>query len=129
MIAECLTLRVLREHGIATGATPLPRVPVAPESKAGRPATGATGATAQKYMGQREAPDPPHGQTPTDRVRAPQKAGCKVVFLRRNVTCATCLHQQRRPDTSEAGMHSCDRGHRLHYAREQHACADWKAQP
>ena len=64
-------------------------------------------------------PDPEPGQ---------QTLG-KVLYLRRTVTCATCMHQQRRPDTSEAGMHGCDRGHRLHYAREQHACADWKAQP
>ena len=45
------------------------------------------------------------------------------------ITCAGCQHQQQQPDTSTAGMHACAKGHGLHYAREQHACADWKPQP
>ncbi len=45
------------------------------------------------------------------------------------ITCASCQQQQQQPDTSDAGMHVCGKGHGLHYAREQHACADWKPQP
>lgn len=44
-----------------------------------------------------------------------------------SVTCATCAHQQRRADTSDAGMHGCAKGHPLHYAHEQHACRDFSA--
>lgn len=117
MIAECLTFRVLREHGIATGATGLPRVPVAPESKAGRHATPATGATGQKYMEQREAPEPPQVQRPTP---------CNVIPLRRSVACRDCQHQQPRPDTSPAGLHPCGMGHGWHFANYPHACPEWK---
>ena len=45
------------------------------------------------------------------------------------ITCASCVHQQQQPDTSDAGMHACAKGHGLRYAREQHACADWKPKP
>ena len=45
------------------------------------------------------------------------------------ITCASCVHQQQQPDTSDAGMHGCGKGHGLHYAREQHACADWRPKP
>ena len=120
MIAECLTFRVLREHGIATGATALPRLPVAPESEAGRHATGATGATgatAQKCMEQREAPEPP---------QVPRRTGWNVVPLRKTVACRDCAHQLRQPDTSPAGTHDCSAGHGLHFAGERHGCADWQ---
>ena len=53
-----------------------------------------------------------------------RRAGGKVA--RPVIACASCQHQQLRADTSDAGMHGCARGHGLHYAREQHACADWK---
>lgn len=52
-----------------------------------------------------------------------QPTRSNVVFLR-PVTCATCQHQLRRPDTSEAGMSDCARGRGLHFAGERHACAD-----
>ena len=42
------------------------------------------------------------------------------------ITCASCQHQQPRPDTSTPGMHACAKGHPLHYALEPHVCADWK---
>ena len=60
--------------------------------------------------------------------------GCPWCAVRRagghlprpSVTCATCTHQQPRPDTSDAGMHGCTQGHPLHYANEPHTCTDWK---
>ena len=45
------------------------------------------------------------------------------------ITCASCVHQQQQPNTSDAGMHGCAKGHGLRYACEQHACAEWKPQP
>ncbi len=42
------------------------------------------------------------------------------------ITCAACTHQQPRPDTSDAGMHGCAKGHGLHYANATHACDDWR---
>ena len=42
------------------------------------------------------------------------------------ITCASCVHQQQQPNTSDAGMHGCTKGHRLHFANEQHPCIDWK---
>ncbi|MHB1895428.1 MAG: hypothetical protein ACYCOY_02095 [Metallibacterium sp.] len=42
------------------------------------------------------------------------------------VTCATCTHQQQQPNTSDAGMHACAKGHGLHFAREQHTCTAWQ---
>lgn len=45
------------------------------------------------------------------------------------VTCATCTHQQRCKDTSDAGMHGCNKGHGLHHAHAAHACPDWKPAP
>ena len=47
----------------------------------------------------------------------------------RSVNCATCAHQQRRPDTSPSGMHGCGKGHGMHFAYEQHACTDWQPRP
>lgn len=55
-----------------------------------------------------------------------QQAGCNVLFLRRSVTCHGCAHQQRRPDTSDAGMHDCTKGHGLRYAYYPHDCHDWQ---
>jgi hypothetical protein len=60
--------------------------------------------------------------------------GCPWCFIRRSggtvprpaVTCASCAHQQRRKDTSDAGMHACAKGHGLHYAHATHVCPDWK---
>lgn len=45
------------------------------------------------------------------------------------ITCATCAHQQRKPDTSEAGMHGCAKGHGLHHGHARHVCPDWKPAP
>ncbi len=42
------------------------------------------------------------------------------------ITCAACTHQQPRPDTSDAGMSACAKGHGLHYALEPNTCTDWK---
>lgn len=42
------------------------------------------------------------------------------------VTCAGCTHMRRLPQTSPAGMQSCAKGHRLHFAYQRHACADWR---
>ena len=61
--------------------------------------------------------------------QVPQAARSNVYFLRRSVTCATCQHQQLRPDTSEAGMHDCARGHGLRFACYGHDCPDWKPKP
>ena len=66
--------------------------------------------------------------------------GCPWCHVRRaggavprpSVTCAACTHRQPRPDTSDAGMHTCTKAHGLHFANEQHACPDWhplKVQP
>ena len=60
--------------------------------------------------------------------------GCPWCHVRRaggqvprpSVTCATCTHQQQQPNTSDAGMHGCAKGHGLHFAREQHPCAAWQ---
>ena len=41
------------------------------------------------------------------------------------VTCATCAHQQQ-PNTSDAGMHGCAKGHGLHYANATHVCDHWR---
>ncbi|WP_297926382.1 hypothetical protein [Metallibacterium sp.] len=56
-----------------------------------------------------------------------RRAGGKVP--RPAVTCATCAHQQLRPDTSDTGMHACGKGHGLHFAGERHGCGDWKPRP
>lgn len=64
----------------------------------------------------------------------PVVLGCPWCHVRRAgghlphpaVTCATCTHQQPRPDSSEAGMHGCAQGHGLHFACERRACADWR---
>lgn len=55
------------------------------------------------------------------------------------VTCATCTHQLLRktgvaeamhqPNTSDAGMYACAKGHGLHFAREQHTCTAWQPVP
>lgn len=45
------------------------------------------------------------------------------------VTCAACMHQQRRKDTSDAGMHACNKGHGLHHAHALHVCPDWNHAP
>ena len=63
----------------------------------------------------------------------PVVLGCPWCHMRRigghlprpAVTCATCAHQQRRADTSTAGMHGCAKGNALHHAHQQHVCADW----
>ena len=65
----------------------------------------------------------------TDPAPRQQAAGCNVLFLRRSVTCATCLHQERRPDTSSAGMHDCAKGHGLRFAYYPHDCYDWRPRP
>ncbi len=45
------------------------------------------------------------------------------------ITCSTCTHQQRHKDTSDAGMHGCDKGHGLHHAHARLFCPDWKPAP
>jgi hypothetical protein len=60
--------------------------------------------------------------------------GCPWCHVRRSggtlprpaVTCATCTHQQRRKDTSDAAMHACGKGHGLHHAHALHRCTDWQ---
>jgi len=42
------------------------------------------------------------------------------------VTCATCKHMRRMPQTSPAGMQSCKDGHGMHYAHAEHVCDDWR---
>ena len=42
------------------------------------------------------------------------------------LACASCTRHQQQPNTSEAGMHGCAKGHGMHYARAQHVCADWR---
>ena len=63
--------------------------------------------------------------------------GCPWCHVRRagghlprpSVTCAACTHRQPRPDTSDAGMHGCRKGHTLHFAFDSHGCADWTPSP
>ena len=63
--------------------------------------------------------------------------GCPWCHVRRSggkvprpaVTCATCTHQQRHKDTSDAGMHGCAKGHELHHAHAPHVCSDWTPTP
>ncbi len=54
-----------------------------------------------------------------------RRAGGKVP--RPAFTCDGCAHQQHRADTSDAGMHGCTKGHRLHYAHQPRTCTDWHA--
>lgn len=53
-----------------------------------------------------------------------RKAGGQVP--RPAVTCATCQHMRRMPQTSPAGMQSCKAGHGMHYAHAEHVCDDWR---
>lgn len=67
----------------------------------------------------------------------PRVLGCPWCHVRRAgghlprpaVTCATCAHQQQRPNTSEAGMHGCAKGNGLHHANATHVCDDWRPVP
>ena len=64
----------------------------------------------------------------------PHVIGCPWCHVRRAggtvprpaLTCATCTHMRRLPQTSPAGMQSCKANHAMHYANEPHTCADWK---
>lgn len=64
----------------------------------------------------------------------PVVLGCPWCHVRRAggpvprpaVTCATCMHQQLQPSTSEAGMRGCAIGKRMRFARELHRCASWQ---
>ena len=64
----------------------------------------------------------------------PQVLGCSWCHIRRAggtvarpaVTCATCMHMRRLPQTSRAGMLSCKAGRGLHFAHTEHLCDAWR---